>query len=378
MNATTTPVQENKPCPFCRAHLTDRNANGFYCHPENECWLAAFEFDDDGSIQKWNTRVDPAVSRMSQEVSVAQLLDDATGDDLLQLDVLLARFRDAVWCGAWRAGAGSHELIDYETVGKEYAEKIQAHVRTILSARSAVSPATAEKNEWKDAVDAELVTIQSTADIYAGPKEAVKALIDWHVQVALDPAVSAAARSLNADTAEAIDRYQAVCAAAYQLAGIVGAPLRFLDALSDAANGEPMSADEALNLLPVGLDEIDEVNRSAAAPADVREPSAWVTPEGDRSITQSQKQGMLRDGGAGATSVRPFSIACYAGAVPDDSGNAVLTAARAVIREELDSVTVHPCDEHNDEARAQKLCEPMLALYRAVTAVSFPDKNRGK
>ncbi|WP_244134224.1 hypothetical protein [Burkholderia gladioli] len=61
----------------------------------------------------------------------------------------------------------------------------------------------------------------------------------------------------------------------------------------------------------------------AAAPADAREPSAWVTPEGDRSITQSQKQGMLRDGGAGASSVQPFSIACYAGAVPADAGEAV-------------------------------------------------------
>ncbi|MGS1064163.1 helix-turn-helix domain-containing protein [Burkholderia glumae] len=77
--------------------------------------------------------------------------------------------------------------------------------------------------------------------------------------------------SQAAAPAEAIDRYQAVCAAAYQLAGVVGAPLRFLDALSDAANGEPMSADEALNLLPVGLNEIDEVNRSASAPAEARE-----------------------------------------------------------------------------------------------------------
>ncbi|WP_186215907.1 hypothetical protein [Burkholderia gladioli] len=61
----------------------------------------------------------------------------------------------------------------------------------------------------------------------------------------------------------AIDRYQAICAAAYQLAGVVGAPLRFLDALSEAANGEPMSTDDALNLLPVGLDEFDEVNHAA-------------------------------------------------------------------------------------------------------------------
>ncbi|WP_208456773.1 DUF3850 domain-containing protein [Burkholderia gladioli] len=60
-----------------------------------------------------------------------------------------------------------------------------------------------------------------------------------------------------------------------------------------------------------------------AAPAEAREPSAWVTPEGDRSITQSQKQGMLRDGGAGASSVQPFSIACYAGRIPADAGEAV-------------------------------------------------------
>ncbi|QKM47754.1 hypothetical protein B7760_01778 [Burkholderia glumae] len=66
----------------------------------------------------------------------------------------------------------------------------------------------------------------------------------------------------------------------------------------------------------------------AAAPAEAREPSAWVTPEGDRSITQSQKQGMLRDGGAGASSVRPFSIACYAGQVPADAGEAVMPPKR--------------------------------------------------
>lgn len=68
----------------------------------------------------------------------------------------------------------------------------------------------------------------------------------------------------------------------------------------------------------------------AAAPADAREPSAWVTPEGDRSITQSQKQGMLRDGGAGASSVQPFSIACYAGAVPVDAGEVVAPVVAAL------------------------------------------------
>lgn len=48
-----------------------------------------------------------------------------------------------------------------------------------------------------------------------------------------------------------VDRLETICAAAYQLAGIVGAPLRFLDALAlhDDVDVEA--------LLPVTLDECD-------------------------------------------------------------------------------------------------------------------------
>lgn len=62
---------------------------------------------------------------------------------------------------------------------------------------------------------------------------------------------------INGQLREQIERYQAVCAAAYQLVGVVDGPLRFLDALSNAANGEPMSTDDAVNLLPVTLAECD-------------------------------------------------------------------------------------------------------------------------
>lgn len=62
---------------------------------------------------------------------------------------------------------------------------------------------------------------------------------------------------INGQLREQIERYQAVCAAAYQLVCVVDGPLRFLDALSNAANGEPMSTEDALNLLPVTLDECD-------------------------------------------------------------------------------------------------------------------------
>ncbi|WP_257757338.1 hypothetical protein [Burkholderia glumae] len=269
--------------------------------------------------------------------------DGASTDDLLQLDVLLAAFHEAVW------EAGSNAWPAYDIAGKDEAKAIQRHVRAMLSrVRAAVSPATAESCAgMPDEVRDSLMDSQYLAGVKAGwnaanaadPNAALekihasragylRPLRDW--QKAGRPGVPAtpataderAARLDDADIdaiaesmpgglgsfmkqwgwrqfaravedevvlnvarasqaaapAEAIDRYQAVCAAAYQLAGVVGAPLRFLDALSDAANGEPMSADEALNLLPVGLNEIDEVNRSASAPAEAREPVAqWQT-----------------------------------------------------------------------------------------------------
>lgn len=45
----------------------------------------------------------------------------------------------------------------------------------------------AEPDEWKLAVDHELTNMQTTADSYPSAKEAVKALIEWHVAVATDP-----------------------------------------------------------------------------------------------------------------------------------------------------------------------------------------------
>ena len=47
-----------------------------------------------------------------------------------------------------------------------------------------------------------------------------------------------------------------VCAAAYQLAGTMNAPVRFLDALSDASNGETEARAKTDDLLPVSPDEV--------------------------------------------------------------------------------------------------------------------------
>jgi hypothetical protein len=51
------------------------------------------------------------------------------------------------------------------------------------------------------------------------------------------------------------ERYQALCAAAYQLAGTVNAPVRFLDALADGANGEIEARQKTDGLLPVDPQE---------------------------------------------------------------------------------------------------------------------------
>lgn len=51
------------------------------------------------------------------------------------------------------------------------------------------------------------------------------------------------------------EKYQQVCAAAYQMAGTVNAPVRFLDALSDASCGEFETRGKIEDLLPVTPDE---------------------------------------------------------------------------------------------------------------------------
>lgn len=62
--------------------------------------------------------------------------------------------------------------------------------------------------QYRQAIDDELVTIESTVDTYPDARAAVRALIDWHVMVALDPAVSSDARAL---VHRGMDRAAEVC-----------------------------------------------------------------------------------------------------------------------------------------------------------------------
>lgn len=67
---------------------------------------------------------------------------------------------------------------------------------------------------------------------------------------------------------------------------------------------------------------IEWIAKKADAPAEAREPIAWMTDD-DRAITAAQKQRALADGGATASSVRPYSVPCYAVSAPADAGEAV-------------------------------------------------------
>ncbi|CAJ2836655.1 hypothetical protein [Burkholderia pseudomallei] len=88
----------------------------------------------------------------------------------------------------------------------------------------------------------------------------------------------------------------------------------------------------------------------ADAPAEAREPVAWVTDD-DRAITAAQKQRALADGGATASSVRPYSIPCYAVSAPADAGEARLTdAARDMLAERRRQVEAEGwTPEHDDQ-----------------------------
>ncbi len=53
-----------------------------------------------------------------------------------------------------------------------------------------------ERCDYRDAVDRELTTLGTCVDAYESPTAAVRTMIDWHVQIALDPAVSSDASAL--------------------------------------------------------------------------------------------------------------------------------------------------------------------------------------
>jgi len=122
----------------------------------------------------------------------------AVTDDEYYSALLWLNRQDAHQCRLLAALVLRHqsESGDRETIIRAQQQELHA-----LRAR------IAELRAWKDAVDHELVLIESTADSFATPAEALTALLNWHSAVALDPAVSPDAAALHARIArlEAVD-----------------------------------------------------------------------------------------------------------------------------------------------------------------------------
>lgn len=54
-------------------------------------------------------------------------------------------------------------------------------------------------NPWKEAIDNQLVLMESTADSFDTPEAAINALLDWHVAVASDPRCNGRGNEIDKD-----------------------------------------------------------------------------------------------------------------------------------------------------------------------------------
>ncbi|CAJ7341964.1 Uncharacterised protein [Burkholderia pseudomallei] len=110
---------------------------------------------------------------------------------------------------------------------------------------------------------------------------------------------------------------------------------------------------------------------------------AWLTEDG-RAISAEQKAGMLRDGGAGASSVQPYSIQCYLGAASAMAAEAVAfeiteqAAAEWASRHDVDHVLKHFSTQRNaiEDARTLHLLAAAPQPAQAGARVGLTDAAR--
>lgn len=96
-------------------------------------------------------------------------------------------------------GAAGPDLM---TLAQEWADN-KIHVYAFVNRaerivadriRAALAASEAQSNAWREAVDAELVSLHMVAS--DDPRESVRRLIDWHCAIQIDPSVSSAAQEL--------------------------------------------------------------------------------------------------------------------------------------------------------------------------------------
>ncbi|WP_261532561.1 hypothetical protein [Burkholderia multivorans] len=252
---------------------------------------------------------------------------------------------------SWGLGNHADEKRDYHASLVELAEEVRAMAPAMVAASPADERATCTHQwTWADGkcADCGASTHGPTPTagmtlgeriVHVGGRVTDGGIVEFGSAMALDALVQHVLRDARAAASpaaewpthdEAIGIYRWIRAQAHRN------PIGYIEADELEKLGSPEFADAPENhvrlwhpynppsraLIPVYS---DPQPAQADAPAEAREPAAWVTPEGDRALTQMQKQGMLRDGGASASSVRPYSIPCYAGSAPAGAGEARLT-----------------------------------------------------
>ncbi|CAJ5577690.1 putative bacteriophage protein [Burkholderia pseudomallei] len=162
-------------------------------------------------------------------------------------------------------------------------------------------------------------------------------------------------------------------------------------------NGKPGPTDEpeshyrfgyntALEDVLTALDVGSPTRRAASANETGAEGAivgAWLTEDG-RAISAEQKAGMLRDGGAGASSVQPYSIPCYLGAASAMAAEAVAfeiteqAAAEWASRHDVDHVLKHFSTQRNaiEDARTLHLLAVAPQPAQAGARVGLTDEQR--
>ena len=94
-----------------------------------------------------------------------------------------------------------------------------------------------KRNPWKDAIDHELVQIESTADSYDDPAKALNDLIHWHVCVATDPKVNGGFALVPVEAESALKRMAdnaRELGLDYEAKNPLGGPAKIFDAMADS------------------------------------------------------------------------------------------------------------------------------------------------
>ena len=112
---------------------------------------------------------------------------------------------------------------------------------------------------------------------------------------------------------------EALCADAYQLAGTVGAPVRFLDALAAAADGKPIPKGD---LLPVLEDECEAVGQREALLAKARSvlgvsAAAELGRVGGAKTSSAKRRAARANGKKGGRPKRALNVPFHLGGVPN-------------------------------------------------------------